>query len=136
MSMLVYIDKDTGELKYAIQYDGWHKIKEINNHPDNGNQLNGVIIDNWEMIKVEVKKFQQAFPYCKAAGWDIAITDKGPVVIEVNDAWDTTGQYFCQKGWRNEIRECYLSWKKTGKTYPNRISSRLSPKQVERIVKI
>ena len=130
------IDKDTGELKYAIQYDGWHKIKEINNHPDNGNQLNGVIIDNWEMIKEEVKKFQQAFPYCKAAGWDIAITDKGPVVIEVNDAWDTTGQYFCQKGWRNEIRGCYLSWKKTGKTYPNRISSRLSPKQVERIVKI
>ena len=48
---------------------------------------------------------------------DIAITDKGPVVIEVNDFWDRTGQYFIRRGWRNEIRDCYLAWKATGKQY-------------------
>ncbi len=108
----VCVDTETGEVKYAIQYDGWRNIKEIEKHPDSGNQLNGVVIDNWEAIKEEVKKFQQAFPYCKAAGWDIAITDDGPVVIEVNDFWDRTGQYFIRRGWRNEIRECYLAWRK------------------------
>lgn len=107
----VCVDKETGELKYAIQYDGWRCIKEIENHPDNGNQLNGVKINNWESICEDVKKFQQAFPYCKAAGWDIAITDEGPIVIEVNDFWDRTGQYFIRHGWRKEIRECYLAWK-------------------------
>ena len=113
----VCVDTETGEIKYAIQYDGWRNIKDIEKHPDSGNQLNGVIIENWQAIKEEVIKFQQAFPYCKAAGWDIAITEEGPVVIEVNDFWDRTGQYFIRKGWRNEIRDCYLAWQKTGNTY-------------------
>lgn len=107
----VCVDVETGEIKYAIQFDGWHKTKEIECHPDNGTQLNGVYIDNWQSIKEEVIKFQQAFPYCKASGWDIAITDNGPVVIEVNDFWDRTGQYFIRRGWRNEIRDCYLAWR-------------------------
>lgn len=114
----VCVDVETGEIKYAIQFDGWHKVKEIECHPDSGTQLNGVYIDNWQSIKEEVIKFQQAFPYCKASGWDIAITDEGPVVIEVNDFWDRTGQYFIRRGWRNEIRDCYLAWKTTGKKYP------------------
>lgn len=113
----VCVDTETGEVKYAIQYDGWRNIKEIEKHPDSGNQLNGVVIENWKAIKEEVKKIQQAFPYCKAAGWDIAITDDGPIVIEVNDFWDRTGQYFIRRGWRKEIRDCYLAWKKTGKNY-------------------
>ena len=113
----VCVDTETGEIKYAIQYDGWRNIKDIEKHPDSGNQLNGEIIKNWEAIKSEVIRFQQAFPYCKAAGWDIAITDDGPVVIEVNDFWDRTGQYFIRRGWRDEIRNCYLEWKKTGKKY-------------------
>ena len=113
----VCVDTETGVIKYAIQYDGWRNIKDIDRHPDSGAQLNGVIVENWEAIKEEVKKFQQAFPYCKAAGWDIAITDEGPVVIEVNDFWDRTGQFFIRRGWRNEIRDCYLAWQKTGKKY-------------------
>ena len=106
----VCVDVETGEVKYAIQYDGWRNIKEVEKHPDSGNQLNGVIIENWEAIKAEVIKFQQAFPWCKAAGWDIAITDEGPVVVEVNDFWDRTGQYFIRRGWRNEIRGCFTAW--------------------------
>ena len=51
-------------------------------------------------------------PFVKAVGWDIAITDDGPKVIEMNDFWDTTGQLFIGKGWREEIRECYFEWKK------------------------
>ena len=113
----VCVDVATGEIRYAIQFDGWRHVQDIDTHPDSGNPLNGVVIENWESIKAEVIRFQQAFPYCKVAGWDIAITDEGPVVIEVNDFWDRTGQYFIRRGWRNEIRECYLAWKATGKDY-------------------
>lgn len=111
------VDVETGKIYNVVQFDGWRNITEIEKHPDSGNQLNGVVIENWQAIKEEVKKFQQAFPYCKVAGWDIAITDEGPVVIEVNDFWDRTGQYFIRRGWRNEIRDCYLAWQKTGKKY-------------------
>ncbi len=113
----VCVDVATGEIRYAIQFDGWHHVQDIDCHPDSGSPLNGVVIDNWESIKAEVIRFQQAFPYCKVAGWDIAITDDGPVVIEVNDFWDRTGQFFIRKGWRDEIRDCYLAWKQTGKDY-------------------
>lgn len=113
----VCVDVATGEIRYAIQFDGWHHVQDIDAHPDSGNPLNGVVIENWESIKAEVIRFQQAFPYCKVAGWDIAITDAGPVVIEVNDFWDRTGQFFIRRGWRNEIRDCYLAWKATGKDY-------------------
>lgn len=113
----VCVDVATGEIRYAIQFDGWRHVQDIEAHPDSGNPLNGVVIENWEAIKAEVIRFQQAFPYCKVAGWDIAITDEGPVVIEVNDFWDRTGQFFIRRGWRNEVRECYLAWKRTGKDY-------------------
>ena len=111
------IDMETGMLKYAIQFDGLGKDVEITHHPDSGALLEGVKIEHWSEIVEQVLQFQECFPYCKAAGWDIAITDEGPVVIEVNDFWDRTGQYFIHRGWRNEIRDCYLAWKATGKNY-------------------
>lgn len=128
------IDIESGKIFNAIQFDGWRKTKEIEIHPDSKYQLNGVIIDNWESIKEEVKKFQKAFPYCKAAGWDIAITDNGPVVVEINDSWDATGQYFIQKGWRNEIRDCYFAWKKENSIYSNRIACNLTEKQKNKFI--
>lgn len=111
------VDLETGRIYNVVQFDGWRRTKAIDRHPDSGSLLNGVVIEHWDAIKAEVIKFQQAFPYCKAAGWDIAITDEGPVIIEVNDFWDRTGQFFIKKGWRKEIRDCYLAWKKNGKDY-------------------
>lgn len=107
----VCINVETGELQCAIQYDGWRKITDIDKHPDSGAQLNGVIVENWDAIKSEVINFQEKLPFVKVAGWDIALTEEGPVVIEVNDSWDRTGQLFIQRGWRNEIRDCFVAWK-------------------------
>lgn len=60
-------------------------------------------------------RFPAAFPFLKAVGWDIAVTEKGPVVIEINDFWDRTGQLFIKRGWRKEIRECYSAWSEYNK---------------------
>ena len=129
------IDVETGRMQYAIQFDDWREIKEVNRHPDNGNQLNDVVIDNWKSIKAEVIRFQQAFPYCKAAGWDIAITESGPVVVEVNDFWDVTGQLFIRQGWRKEIRDCCIAWQQAEKQYNlQRLPNELSDSHLKRIV--
>jgi len=126
----------TGELQHVIQFDGWGKVKDITHHPDSGTLLSGVRIENWESIVGEVLKFQECMPYVKVAGWDIAITDEGPVVIEVNDFWDRTGQLFIRRGWREEIRDCYEAWRKAGATYRlERQSNRLSPSMLTRITK-
>lgn len=120
------IDMQTGELKHVIRFDGWRKTSAITHHPDSCTLLSGVKIENWKSIVEQVLHFQESLPYMKVAGWDIAITDKGAVVIEVNDFWDRTGQLFTQQGWRDEIRDCYLAWKKANATYrlerqPNRL---------------
>ena len=73
----------------------------------------------------------------KAAGWDIAITDDGPLVIEVNDSWDRTSQYFICRGWRSEIRKCYTAWKDRG-YYPivERSTNNLSQLDLKRLDKL
>ncbi len=135
----VCVDPDSGTLQYAIRYDGWRQIAEIDRHPDSGTPLNGVVIDHWEEICHQVLTFQQAFPYIKVAGWDIAITDDGPVVIEVNDMWDRTGQYFIRRGWRSDIRQCYFSWMSYYRAHPEcypvmgRLNQRLSNHHLQRI---
>lgn len=129
------VDVDSGRIHNVIQFDGWRKITPITHHPDNGNLIDGVYIENWEDIKREVMKMQQSFPYVKAAGWDIAITKNGPVVIEVNDFWDRTGQFFIGHGWRQEIRDCYLVWKEKGVVYPfERLTNNLRKRRLEKII--
>ena len=59
----------------------------------------------------EVKSFQSRLPFLKMIGWDIALTDNGPIVIEINNWWDTTGQLFIGKGWRDKVVACYDAWK-------------------------
>ena len=108
------VDVETGRINKVVEFKGFRKTKSITVHPDSGIQLEGTIIENWKEIKSKVIEFQKSFPFVKAAGWDIAITDDGPVVIEVNDSWDRTGQLFIQRGWKHEIRECFKEWDKIG----------------------
>lgn len=130
------IDTESGELKYVIRYDGMRNTTSITHHPDTNQLLEGVVIENWEQIKAQVLQFQKAYPYAKAAGWDIAITDQGAVVIEVNDMWDRTGQLFIRTGWRDEIRDCYNAWQKIGAKYIlYRQQNELTQKQLLKISK-
>lgn len=111
------IDVNSGRICNALEYKSMQDITSVESHPDSGEQLNGVVVDNWESIKQYLVKCQQAMPYVKAAGWDIAITDDGPVVVEVNDFWDRTGQLFNGRGWRDEIKVCYEAWVKHNKKF-------------------
>lgn len=106
------VDITTGKIYNVTQFDGWRKTKSITHHPNNGVLLEGVLIENWENIKRDIIHFQESVPYLKAIGWDIAITPEGPLVVEMNDYWDRTGQLFIRKGWKYEILDCYKEWKR------------------------
>lgn len=106
------VNIENGQLYDAVCFNGWRQSVKITNHPDSGVKVEGVFIENWNTIKAKVCEFQKALPFIKAAGWDIAITEDGPKIIEVNDMWDRTGQIFIGRGWRNEIRDCYNAWQK------------------------
>lgn len=106
------INVATGEILDPILFSTWRDLTKIDCHPDSGTLLRGVRIENWEEIKRTVLDFQKRLPFVKAAGWDIAITPEGPMVIEVNDMWDRAGQLFIGKGWKKGISDCYDAWQK------------------------
>lgn len=104
------VDINKGEINNAIIYRGVRDSSPIDFHPDSKVRLQGLSIPNWDEICSKVIEFQKKMPFVKAAGWDIAITENGPIVIEVNDMWDRIGQVFIGKGWKKEIKECYDAW--------------------------
>ena len=105
------LDYEKGICYNTIQFNSFEDIVRISRHPDTNALIEGLTIENWQMIVAKVEDFQTKVPYLKMIGWDIALTNEGPVVIEINNWWDTTGQLFIGKGWRNQVLDCYGAWK-------------------------
>ena len=78
----VNCDVNTGELgEYGMRmYD----INKYYEHPDSKIKFNGVIVTQWNDIVNIVNKTMELLPYYTSVGFDIATTDDGPVVIEIN----------------------------------------------------
>ncbi len=106
------IDVNSGSCYNTLQFNSFADIKHVKNHPDTNTTIEGLIIDNWSNIVEQVKGYQSRIPYLKMIGWDVALTDEGPVIIEINNWWDTTGQLFIGHGWRNEVMDCFNVWNK------------------------
>jgi hypothetical protein len=77
-------DITTGRLSRASDLGmdarlGWHSI-----HPDTGEQIEGRVLPYWEEAKQLAVKAHRAFSDRVVVGWDIAILDDGPILIEGN----------------------------------------------------
>ena len=53
-------------------------------HPDTHLQFKGTEVTQWNEIKNLVEKVCQFLPFYNSVGFDIATTDNGPVIIEIN----------------------------------------------------
>ncbi len=104
-------DVDTGTCYNTVQFNSYSSVIKCDRHPDSNILINGMRIENWDEIKREICEYQSRIPELKAIGWDVALTDDGPVIIEINNWWDPTGQLFIGKGWRDDVRDCYYAWK-------------------------
>lgn len=104
------VNVDTGICFNATIFDSFLSQRPILTHPDSGYLIEGLRINDWETIKKKVCQFQSNICYLKTIGWDVALTDEGPVIIEINNWWDTTGQLFIGRGWRDDVVDCYNAW--------------------------
>jgi hypothetical protein len=75
------VDKETGRLlKFAFDKKG----NSHTHHPSSGIKFDGFQVPRWnEIINLAIKT-QRLFPYYMLLGMDIAVSDKGPVLIEIN----------------------------------------------------
>jgi len=64
---------------------------ELEQHIDNNVQLNGVTLPDWQQIVSCSCETLRKLPYTKFAGLDVAMSENGPVIIEVNVTPDKDG---------------------------------------------
>lgn len=82
-NIIASINTKTGVIERAMQQDG-PILKEINEHPDTKEPLLGFQIPFWNDVLAINAKASNVCKELRYQALDIAITDDGPVVIEVN----------------------------------------------------
>ncbi len=82
-NMLGAIDPRDGRISRAVIGVG-PSLRDVIDHPDTGRPLIGMTIDNWEAARNMCIRAAGLLPGLKTQSWEIALTRKGPVVVEVN----------------------------------------------------
>ena len=86
-NLLANVDLETGTLTRVINGAGI-KAQEITHHPGTGMEIIGSRIPDWEQASALSLQTVEALPGLNLVGVDVAITDRGPVVLEVNAPGD------------------------------------------------
>lgn len=81
--ILAPIDLTTGSILSTISLD--HDMPQrLEKHPFTHAPMASLTIPDWNAVKVLVDRSAEAFSFLPCIGWDIGITDRGPIVIEIN----------------------------------------------------
>ena len=85
--VIVEINKETGELeKWGLQKQGYGKISAC--HPNTHFKYEGFVIPFWKEAVEQAKFYHDMLSDIHSIGWDVAISENGPVFIEGNDNWE------------------------------------------------
>lgn len=76
-------------------------------HPNTGIAFNGFKLPYWRETVALLTETHSKFASIKAVGWDIAVTPKGPVVIEGNVYFDIAILQACTGGKRLEFQKYF-----------------------------
>jgi hypothetical protein len=92
-NMLARLDKESGRItRVAGRRAGQRFLLEpVVEHPVTGAPLVGFQMPLWDEAIALAKRVATAFPEAPLVGADVAITDEGPLVIEVQSDWDANG---------------------------------------------
>lgn len=81
-------------------------------HPDTGAAIAGRALPHWQAVKALALAAHAAFPTMASVGWDIAITDDGPVLVEGNAVWGVDLPQLAHRTPLGDsiIPECIVEW--------------------------
>jgi hypothetical protein len=82
-NMLAAVDIGTGRVVRAISGVGLQQA-EIESHARTGAKIVDFQIPHWDKVVALVLDAQKAFPGFICPGWDIALCEEGPKILEVN----------------------------------------------------
>lgn len=87
-NLLADVDLSTGEIRRVIS-GFWPKTHELKEHPHTGKSMIGFRLPGWENILEACRNGGRVFPLLKIHHWDFALTDQGPLILELNDIGST-----------------------------------------------
>ena len=76
--------------KYGFYYSKFNKKVELK-HPVSHIKYEDYQLPYWEETIKLVKKAHKVFCGLSSIGWDVAITEKGPIIMELNPGYSLTG---------------------------------------------
>jgi hypothetical protein len=87
-NLIALASLETGSLKPALSVTADGLAEPVFYHPKTGVRIEGFPLPLWnetcELVRETALKF---FPL-RTIGWDVALTPKGPVIVEGNTWWD------------------------------------------------
>lgn len=113
-NMVAPVDPESGEIGRCVKGMG-KDLTTHETHPDTGEQLTGKILPDWEIALEKCLYFSSCLSGIPLQAWDIAMTNRGPVFLEVN----INGSLFLpQLAWQKGFRSNKLNFliEKTSRT--------------------
>ena len=86
-NMIAFVDLESGRLRKVLSGLGvnWH---EVSVHPDTAEPIVDFHIPDWKVAIDLVLTASRAIPGLKMHGWDVAFSDRGPLLVETNPRGD------------------------------------------------
>lgn len=87
-NLLADVDLVTGEISRVVG-GFWPNTQVLTKHPVSGKPTTGLRLPGWDQILDTCQRGGAVFPIMKIHHWDFALTDKGPMILELNDVGGT-----------------------------------------------
>jgi hypothetical protein len=78
------VDPVTGRFGLATQSGPDGRVQYHEHHPETGTRVTGTTIDGWPAVEALGRRLAHTFPFFRLVGWDVAVTERGPVLLEGN----------------------------------------------------
>ena len=110
-NMLGAVDLSSGRIRGVVRGTGAEMTRD-ETHPDTGLPVIGFGLPHWTTLCGLAREAATVFPGIRTQSWDIAVTDQGPVLLEVNFGGDLTlaqlaeGRGVLDDDYRGHLRQC------------------------------
>lgn len=105
------VDIGSGVISEGVKTKGGGFVTGLTQAPAGQLPFAGAVCPLWEEAKDLAMKAAQRYSFCRAIGWDVAITSKGALLLEGNTQWGFTSlQTSMGRGlYRGEFKRVYKS---------------------------
>jgi len=87
-NLIVQVCLETGQLKQALSVSSDGLGTPVFSHPKTGVAMEGFLLPLWREACDLVRETALKFWPLRTIGWDVALTPKGPIIVEGNAFWD------------------------------------------------